>query len=84
MDYAFLLGIVAGAMTTGSIVPQVLRILQSKSSRDVSTLFFLFMSEGMLLWLAYGILRSDLIIVLWNSISLSLSLAILALKKVYP
>jgi MtN3 and saliva related transmembrane protein len=84
MDYALLLGIVAGAMTTGSIVPQVLKIMQSKSSRDVSTLFFTIMATGMLLWLVYGILRPDLIIVLWNAISLGLSLVILALKRVYP
>jgi MtN3 and saliva related transmembrane protein len=84
MDFAFLLGITAGAMTTGSIIPQVIKIIQSKSSRDVSTLFFLFMAGGMLLWLVYGILRSDLIIVLWNAISLSLTLVILSLKKIYP
>ncbi|HUL61710.1 MAG TPA: SemiSWEET transporter [Methanocella sp.] len=84
MDYAFLLGITAGAMTTGSILPQVLKIVQSKSSRDVSTLFFAIMATGMLLWLVYGVLRSDLVIVLWNAISLSLTLVILALKKVYP
>ncbi len=84
MEFAFLLGITAGAMTTGSIVPQVIKIVQSKSARDVSTLFFLFMAGGMLLWLVYGILRSDMIIVLWNAISLSLSLVILSLKKIYP
>jgi MtN3 and saliva related transmembrane protein len=84
MDLAFLLGIMAGAMTTGSIVPQVIKIVQSKSSRDVSTLFFVIMAGGMLLWLVYGILRPDAVIVLWNAISLSLTLAILALKKVYP
>jgi MtN3 and saliva related transmembrane protein len=84
MDYVIMLGLIAGAMTTGSTIPQILKIIQSKSSRDVSTMFFLFMSGGMLLWLVYGILRSDLVIVLWNSISLSLCLAILGLKKVYP
>ncbi|OPY29398.1 MAG: MtN3/saliva family protein [Methanocella sp. PtaU1.Bin125] len=79
-----MLGLVAGAMTTGSIIPQVLKIIRSKTSRDISTMFFLFMSGGMLLWLVYGILRADPVIVIWNSISLSLSLAILALKKIYP
>ena len=42
------------------------------------------MSGGMLLWLVYGILRSDLVIVLWNAISLGLCLVILSLKKIYP
>jgi MtN3 and saliva related transmembrane protein len=84
MDNVLLLGITAGAMTTGSIVPQVLKIVQSKSARDVSTLFFVIMAGGMLLWLVYGLLRSDMVIMLWNAISLSLTLVILSLKKVYP
>jgi MtN3 and saliva related transmembrane protein len=84
MDYVITLGLLAGAMTTGSTIPQILKIIQSKSSRDVSTLFFLAMSGGMLLWLIYGIMRSDLVIVLWNAISLSLSIVILTLKKIYP
>ncbi|MGA9141125.1 MAG: SemiSWEET transporter [Methanocella sp.] len=84
MDYVIMLGLFAGAMTTGSTIPQILKIIQSKSSRDVSTTFFLFMSGGMLLWLVYGILRSDLVIVLWNAISLGLCLVILSLKKIYP
>jgi MtN3 and saliva related transmembrane protein len=84
MDNVLLLGITAGAMTTGSIVPQVLKIVQSKSARDVSTLFFVIMAGGMLLWLAYGFLRSDMVIMLWNGLSLSLTLIILSLKKVYP
>jgi MtN3 and saliva related transmembrane protein len=84
MELAFSLGIMAGALTTGSIVPQVLKIVQSKSSKDVSTLFFVIMAGGMLLWLIYGILRPDMVIVLWNAISLSLTMVIIALKKVYP
>jgi MtN3 and saliva related transmembrane protein len=84
MDNVLLLGIIAGAMTTGSIVPQVLKIVQSKSARDVSTLFFVIMAGGMLLWLVYGFLRSDMVIMLWNGLSLSLTLVILSLKKVYP
>lgn len=84
MDNVLVLGLVAGALTTGSTIPQILKILQTKSSGDVSTLFFLFMGTGMLLWLAYGVLRSDLIIMLWNTLSLSLCFIILALKKVYP
>jgi|AGTN01.2.fsa_nt_gi Uncharacterized conserved protein len=83
MDNVVLLGIMAGAMTTGSIVPQVLKIVQSKSARDVSTLFFMIMAAGMLLWLIYGLLRQDFVIVLWNALSLSLTLVILTLKKVY-
>lgn len=84
MDQVIILGLVAGALTTGSTIPQIIKILKNRSSGDVSTLFFLFMAAGMLLWLAYGILRSDVIIILWNTLSLSLCLVILVLKKIYP
>jgi len=84
MDHVIILGLFAGALTTGSTIPQIIKILKNRSSGDVSTLFFLFMAAGMLLWLVYGILRSDVIIILWNTLSLSLCLVILVLKKVYP
>ncbi len=84
MDYVIILGLMAGALTTGSTIPQILKILKTRSSGDISTLFFAFMATGMLLWLIYGVLRSDVIIILWNALSLSLCFIILALKKVYP
>jgi MtN3 and saliva related transmembrane protein len=84
MDTLIVLGLVAGALTTGSTVPQVLKILKTRSARDVSTLFFLLMAAGMLLWLVYGALRSDLVIVLWNAVSFCLCVTILALKRAYP
>ena len=84
MDNVIILGLVAGALTTGSTIPQIFKILKSRSSGDVSTLFFFFMAAGMLLWLVYGILRSDVIIILWNTLSLSLCLVILVLKRIYP
>lgn len=84
MDFVLILGLFAGALTTGSTLPQIHKILKTKSAGDISTLFFLFMGCGMLLWLIYGILRSDLIIILWNTLSLSLCFIILGLKRVYP
>ena len=84
MDSVIILGLFAGAMTTGSTVPQIVKILKTRSAGDISTLFFAFMATGMFLWLVYGIIRSDVIIILWNALSLSLCLIILGLKKVYP
>ena len=84
MDDVMILGLIAGALTTGSSVPQVFKILQTRSTRDVSTLYFIFMAVGVLLWLAYGVLRIDVALILWNALSLCLCCTILALKKIYP
>lgn len=78
-----MIGLVAGALTTSSSIPQVIKILQSRSAKDVSALFFLLMAAGMTLWLIYGAARSDLALILWNAVSLLFCLTILGLKRVY-
>lgn len=83
MDSIVLVGLVAGALTTSSCIPQAAQIIKTKSAKDVSTLFFALMSAGMALWLVYGLARADVAIVLWNTVSLAFCLLILALKRVY-
>jgi MtN3 and saliva related transmembrane protein len=83
MDTIILIGLVAGALTTSSCIPQAVKIVQTRSAKDVSTLFFALMAAGMSLWLVYGLARADVAIVLWNAISLAFCLAILALKRIY-
>ena len=83
MDSTVMIGLVAGALTTSSSIPQVIKILQSRSAKDVSALFFLLMAAGMTLWLIYGAARSDLALILWNAVSLLFCLTILGLKRVY-
>ncbi|MCD1293737.1 hypothetical protein CUJ83_01845 [Methanocella sp. CWC-04] len=83
MDSIMLIGLVAGALTTSSSIPQVVRIIKTKSAKDVSGLFFIMMGAGMSLWLIYGIIRSDTAIILWNAVSLMFCMAILGLKKLY-
>jgi MtN3 and saliva related transmembrane protein len=83
MDSIILVGLVAGALTTSSSIPQAIKILKTKSAKDVSEWFFVLMSAGMFLWLVYGAARADVAIVLWNAVSLAMCLLILALKKVY-
>lgn len=83
MDTTILLGLVAGALTTSSSIPQAIRIVKTKSAKDVSALFFILMSAGMCLWLVYGAIRADIALVLWNAVSLTLCLSILGLKHFY-
>jgi len=83
MDSIILVGLVAGAFTTGSTIPQAVRILRTRSAKDVSEWFFMLMSAGMFLWLVYGLARVDAAIVLWNTVSLGLCIVILVLKRLY-
>ena len=83
MDSTIVIGLVAGAFTTSSSIPQAVKILQTKSAKDVSAAFFILMSVGMILWLVYGFVRADVALILWNAVSLTFCLSILGLKHVY-
>lgn len=83
MTLSDVLGLAAGLLTTLAFVPQVLKIWRTKSARDVSLHAYLVFTVGVALWLAYGAVRHELPIVLWNAVTLVLAGAIVAMKVRY-
>ena len=83
MDGVTLLGMTAGTLTTFALLPQVVRIVRTRSADDVSTWTFAVMAVGILLWTAYGALLGSLPVVIFNSITFVLALVILGLKARY-
>ena len=82
-DPTMLLGLVAGFLTTIAFVPQVWKTWKSKSAKDVSLPAFIAFAAGVALWIAYGILKSELPIVIWNAITLVLAIMIVMMKIRY-
>jgi MtN3 and saliva related transmembrane protein len=80
MDMTTFIGLLAGLLTTVSLVPQVLKIWKSKSAKDISLKMFAAFSVGVALWLVYGVLQKEMPMILWNSVSLVLASGILAMK----
>lgn len=74
------IGLLAGALTTISFMPQLLRIWRRRSAEDISYAALLTFIIGIALWLLYGIQLGSLPIVLANAVTLGLNLSILALK----
>ena len=77
------IGLAAGFLTTAAFVPQVWKIWKTKSARDVSLPAFIAFSIGVALWTVFGVLKGELAITLWNSITLVLAVAILVMKVRY-
>jgi MtN3 and saliva related transmembrane protein len=77
------LGLVAATLTTFSFVPQLVKVVRTRSADDLSYGMFGAFSLGVVLWLIYGILRDDLPVIVANVVTLALSVAILVLKFVY-
>ena len=76
-------GFAAAFCTTAAFVPQLLRVLKLKSAREISLGTFILFSVGVSLWLVYGIYSGSKPVIASNSITLILSLSILALKLRY-
>jgi MtN3 and saliva related transmembrane protein len=77
------LGLVAGALTTVAFVPQVVRILRTRSAYDISWWLFGILAAGSVLWLWYGIRLDSLPLIATNVVTLSLQLLIFWLKWRY-
>jgi MtN3 and saliva related transmembrane protein len=83
MVYVEIVGFAAGTLTTIALVPQVVKALKTKLTRDVSLLWATALTIGVFLWLVYGILINALPIIIANSITFILSLVVLILKIKY-
>ncbi|AAQ00490.1 MULTISPECIES: SemiSWEET transporter [Prochlorococcus] len=78
-----LLGLVAGTLTTIAFVPQLLKVWNSKSAKDISYVMFIMFILGIVLWEIYGWGIHSLPVILFNVITFFLGLAILILKFIF-
>jgi MtN3 and saliva related transmembrane protein len=74
------LGYVAGALTTFAFLPQVLRIVRTRSAADVSWGMIAMFCVGVALWLWYGIRLDSLPLIVANGVTLVLVLTMFILK----
>ena len=63
------LGLLAGALTTGSAFPQLIKSCKTKSTADLSIWFLIALLSGVTLWILYGVAVSDLPLIIANSVS---------------
>ena len=83
MQFVEYLGLTAGFLTTLAFVPQAWQIYRTKTARDVSLRMFIAFTVGVSLWTAFGILKRDIAITVWNSVTLALAIWILVMKLRY-
>ena len=77
------LGYIAGALTTFSFIPQIIRVFRTKSAHDISFIFNAMLFTGILLWLGYGICDNNIPIIVWNAIAAVLTCTLLCAKIKY-
>jgi MtN3 and saliva related transmembrane protein len=83
MDIVVIIGYIAGALTTISFVPQVIRTWNLKETKDFSLVMLLLFAAGMLLWTVYGIWIGSIPIIAANIVTFGLVLILLWMKVRY-
>ena len=78
-----ILGYAAGAITSLTFLPQVLKTWKNKSAKDVSLLMFVIAAINEVMWIVYGALLDNWVIILTNAIVLAMSLTMIYLKLRY-
>ena len=77
------IGMVAGALTSTAVIPQVVRTWRTRQARDLSIWQPLLLTVGMVLWLAYGIMMRDLPLIVANLFSIACYLVLITMKLVF-
>ncbi|MDX6739001.1 SemiSWEET transporter [Actinocorallia sp. A-T 12471] len=75
------LGLLAGALTTGCWLPQLLRSWRTRSTEDISWTYLALLGTGIVLWLAYGLMSDDLALIAANGLTLLFITLIAAMKS---
>lgn len=79
-DISLWVGYMAACLTTVSFIPQVLKVWQTRSARDVSLGMYVLFSLGVAMWLLYGLMINAWPVVIANAITLLLAGAVLVMK----
>lgn len=78
-----ILGLIAASLGTISLIPQVIKILNSRSTHSISIIMYIIISIDSILWLCYGISLSLRPLIIQSSITLTCSCLIVALKLLW-
>ncbi len=83
MDMIKLIGIGASVGTGLSLLPQLIKISKEKKAENVSMPMLGVLFAGLVLWIIYGLLKEDWIIIVSNAVSLVLNGCIVVLSIRY-
>lgn len=80
MDWVMLLGSAAAIVTTIAFLPQVVKVIRTRQTKDISLGMYVVISIGLLLWFTYGIITVNYPIIFANGAAFCLSLLVLGYK----
>jgi MtN3 and saliva related transmembrane protein len=83
MNTIQVVGIIAGACTSISLLPQLIKTIKEKKGGDISYSMLAILLVGLGLWIWYGVLKKDYPIIITNTISVILNTLIIVFNIYY-
>lgn len=80
MDWVTTMGYIAGVCTTSAFLPQAIKIVKTKHTKDISLIMYSVLTTGIVLWCVYAWINRDWPLALANGVTLFLVVWILILK----
>jgi MtN3 and saliva related transmembrane protein len=77
------IGIIAGILTSTSMLPQLIKLVREKKAEAISPVMLVVLICGLSLWVYYGILKNDWPIIITNVFAWLLNAALLILRQIY-
>jgi len=83
IDGITVIGLIAAVLTTISFLPQAIKTIKSRHTKDLSLFMYTILTTGVFLWFVYGILLMNAPLMLANGITLLFTATILVMKIKY-
>jgi MtN3 and saliva related transmembrane protein len=80
MDYVSAVGFLAALLTTTSNLPQAVKCWRTGSTEDISLRAFCILAIGLSTWVVYGLLKSDIPLIVANTVSAAIAASIVVAK----
>jgi MtN3 and saliva related transmembrane protein len=81
--WADIIGTIVGILVLLSFVPQIMKAYKTKKMFDLSAHLMILIASGMFLWVIYGFIRSDPVIIGTNAAGFALNITLLVMKLRY-
>ena len=83
VTWVSIIGTIAGILVLLSFIQQIMKAYKTKKMFDVSAHLMILIASGMFLWVIYGFIKSDPVIIGTNATGFALNITLLIMKLRY-
>jgi len=83
MNWITFIGFIAATCTTLAFLPQAIKTIKTKHTKDLSFVTYFVLTIGIFIWLVYGLIINDFPLIIANAITFLFAFIILMLKIKY-